>query len=482
MMIFKTAGLRPVLLIVLAGLMLAGLPACQPRPAVQSGPAVSEEPLDPVEVDPVEHPAWSRNLGIYEVNIRQYSPGGTFAEFAEHLPRLKEMGVGILWFMPIHPIGEKNRKGTMGSYYSVKDYFDVNPEYGTLEEFKALVDRIHGMDMYVILDWVANHSAWDNPLTRTHPDWYIRDVTGRFVPPVADWSDVIDFNYSRPGLQRYMIKAMKFWVEEVDVDGFRCDVAGMVPLEFWERARHELDKIKPVFMLAEWESPVAHEKAFDMTYSWDFYHLLNRIARDQAPASAVMTYVETQKRKYPPDAYRMYFITNHDENSWNGTVYERLGDAATAMTALVMTMDGMPLIYTGQEIGLNKRLAFFEKDPITWRDHDLTDFYGKLLDLKRRNRAMWNGRAGAEIEYIRNSNEQAVLAFIRQKGNDRVLALFNLDHAPQSVVLEGAAHAGAYVNVLTGETSVFREGEILDLSPWYFGIFETPGSELKLSR
>ena len=262
---------------------------------------------------------WSANQSIYEVNIRQYSVEGTFKAFEKHLPRLKKMGVGILWFMPIHPIGAKNRKGSLGSYYSVKDYMAVNPEFGTMEDFKHLVREIHGLEMIVIIDWVANHTAWDNSLTINHPDWFTRDQEGNFVSPVPDWTDVIDLNYDHPELRAYMIEALKFWVEEVDIDGFRCDVAEMVPLDFWRKARLELDKIKSVFMLAEGESPDLYNNGFDMTYDWNLFHLMNDVAKGKKTAVDLQSYLDKEHGTFGKADYRMTFTSNHDENTWNGT-------------------------------------------------------------------------------------------------------------------------------------------------------------------
>ncbi len=460
-------------------LALALVLSCQPRQQVQVEQAA---PLDFPQFDPqpVVHPLWSHNASIYEVNVRQYSPGGTFAEFEKHLPRLKEMGVDILWFMPVHPIGEEQRKGTLGSYYSVKDYYGVNPEFGTLDEFRALVERIHDMGMYVLIDWVANHSAWDNDLTRTNPDWYIRDVHGRFVPPVADWSDVIDLNFNAPGLWYYMADAMRFWVEDVGIDGFRCDVAGMVPLEFWNYLRVELNEVKPVFMLAEWESPEAHDFAFDMTYAWGLHHLMTKIAKGMAPASGIGAYLAEDARRYPGSAYRMNFTSNHDENSWNGTVYERMGDGAVTMAVLAATLPGMPLVYSGQEAGLSHRLEFFEKDEIRWREHVLADFYARLLDLKKENRALWNGDMGGSVTWLHTTNDAGVFAFLREKEGDRVFVILNLSRQEQIVTLEGDAHHGGYRNVLDGEAVTLDELTSFALEPWDFRVLaaSTPGRGL----
>ena len=360
----------------------------------------------------VKHLEWTKNTIIYEVNLRQYSESGSFKEFAEQLPRLKKLGIDILWIMPIYPIGEKNRKGTMGSYYSVRDYYSVNPEHGTLNDFIELVKKIHKMGMYVILDWVPNHTSWDNKLTIDHPEWYKKDSLGNFVPPVPDWSDVIHLDYNSEGLRKYMIEALKYWIQKTDIDGYRCDVAHMIPTDFWNEARVELDKVKPVFMLAEAEIPEHHDEAFDMSYAWEFYHIMNEIVRGKKTALDVDAYFEKTDSTYPKDAYRMYFTSNHDENSWNGTVKERLGEGAKAFTVLTFTVPGMPLIYSGQEADLNKRLEFFEKDVIEWKDHDLSDFYSVLINLKKKNKALWNGEHGGNMTRVHTSNDQAIFSFI----------------------------------------------------------------------
>ena len=445
--------------------------------AQQAGGLASKAGFPSAELKPVQHPEWSRNLSIYEVNVRQFSPGGTFEEFEKHLQRLKDMGVGIIWFMPIHPIGADNRKGSLGSYYSVKDYRDVNPEFGTLEGFKTLVGKIHDMGMYVIIDWVANHSAWDNPIAEAHPEWYTQDIHGNIVAPNNDWTDVADLNYNSPELWHYMIDAMKFWVEEIGIDGFRCDVAGMVPLEFWNVARAELDKIKPVFMLAEWETPEHHEYAFDMTYGWDLYRLMNKLAQRLVPTSAIGTYLERQAATYPEDAYRMYFTSNHDVNSWEGTTSERLGDGATVFAVLAATLDGMPLVYGGQEAGLDRRLEFFEKDEIAWRDHRLAEVYATLLNLKMDNKALWNGSSGGGVTWVHTSNDGAVFAFVRKMDGDKVLVITNLSDVAQEVRLSGTAHLGGYTDVFATDDRddiYFTGDETVGLGPWDYKVYADP--------
>lgn len=421
----------------------------------------------------VQHPSWAKDAVIYEVNIRQYTSEGTFTAFEKHLPALKEMGVGILWFMPIHPIGEVNRKGTLGSYYSVKDYYGVNPEFGDIDAFKKLVGTVHEMGMYVLIDWVGNHCAWDNPLVEEHPEWFTRDINGNLVSPVEDWSDVVDFDYSSRGLSEYMINSMKFWVKDVGVDGFRCDVAGMVPLEFWIKARKELQKIKPIFMLAEWESPDAHRGAFDATYGWQLYDLMKKIARQDLPASSIGAYLMAQKTTYPEDAYRLYFTSNHDENSWHGTDWEIFGSGAEAFAVLVLTLDGIPLIYSGQEAGLDKRLAFFEKDQIVWRKHRMAEIYRILANLKKRNRALWNDGDGGKVEWVHTTDDARVFAFVRRKEENQVLVVLNLSSSTLSIKLLGESFAGRYRQVLPQDQGVdvhLVGGDQIDLGAWEYKV------------
>ncbi len=423
------------------------------------------------QVNSVKHPEWSRNLSIYEVNTRQYTPEGTFQAFDSHIKQLKDLGVGIVWFMPINPIGEKNRKGSLGSYYSVKDYKAVNPEFGTLADFKETVRQIHEMGMYVIIDWVANHTAWDNVWVTEHPDFFTKDSLGNFMPPVADWHDVIDLNYDNKELWKSMIEAMKYWVQECDIDGFRCDVAGMVPLEFWKAAHTELNKVKDVFMLAEAEGPEFHE-AFDMTYSWELLHLMNDIAQGKKGAQFLRDYFEKEKNKYPADAYRMRFTTNHDENSWNGTVFERMGEAAETFDALTCVITGMPLVYSGQEAGLNKRLSFFDKDTIEWKDSKYRILYADLLHAKEKNRALWNGVEGGAMIPVEASSGD-VFAFVRQKGDDRVYAVFNLSAKPVKTELESDLIKGEYSNLLSGKETKIKSKEWIELKPWTYRILIT---------
>jgi glycosidase len=322
----------------------------------------------------VETVEWAEDAIIYEVNIRQFTPEGTFTAFKPHIARLKDLGVDILWIMPIHPIGEKNRKGTLGSYYSVKNYKGVNPDFGTLDDFKTLVEEAHLNGMYVIIDWVANHTAWDHDWINENPDWYAKDSLGNMYYP-ADWTDVCQLNYDNEELHEGMIDALEYWVEEADIDGYRCDVAGMVPTKFWNKARIALDEIKPVFMLAEDEHTYdLMNSAFDMNYAWHMHHIMNQIAKGEESVKELVHYYERYDTIFPKSVYRMNFITNHDENSWNGTVFERLGDGVKTFAVMSYTIPGMPLIYTGQEAGNSKRLEFFEKDEVDWSNEEYVPF------------------------------------------------------------------------------------------------------------
>jgi glycosidase len=433
-------------------------------------------PADTVE-STVHHPQWSRNANLYEVNVRQYTPEGTFAAFAEHLPRLREMGVDILWFMPVTPVGELNRKGTLGSYYSVKDYTDINPEFGTLEDFRDLVNQIHNLGMYVIIDWVANHTAWDHEWTQTNPEFYFRDANGNFGPPHnTDWSDVIQLDYENRELWDAMIAEMAFWVREMNVDGFRCDVAYLVPVDFWNLARQQLEAIKPVFMLAEAEHPELHEHAFNAGYGWSFHHMKNSIARGDQSVSALDTYFFEQNRgDFPEGIYKINFITNHDENSWAGTEFERMGDAVEAFSVLITTAEGMPLIYSGQEAGFNRRLEFFEKDQIDWSNMRYEDFYRILLNLKRENRALWNGAAGGRMERVNTSNNNNVFAFIREKDGNRVLVVLNLSPEAQNVSFGNTERIQGTYNILfnlsDSDQITFGNDTNLQLAPWGYEVY-----------
>ncbi|OWP63205.1 alpha-amlyase [Hymenobacter amundsenii] len=421
----------------------------------------------------VQHPAWALNATIYEVNIRQYTPEGTFRAFETHLPRLAAMGISIIWLMPVHPIGEQHRKGTLGSQYAVRDYFGVNPEFGTLADLCHLVAAAHALGLRVLLDWVANHTSWDNPLVTQHPDWYQHDAQGALVPPVADWHDVVAFDYGNPELRRYMTDALCYWVREADIDGYRCDVAALVPTDFWDEARPALEALKPVFMLAEWDelypsggltweefNSDTHllEQAFDMTFGLRLHYLLDTIAEGKASLSTLDEYRAAERAKYPPSVYLMNFTSNHDVNSWDGTEYERLGPLALPFAVLTVLLPGMPLVYSGQEAALKKRLDFFDKDPIAWQDFPLQDFYTRLLQLKRRHPALLNGDPESCFERLPGSD--SLYAFRRHKNGAAVLCVINIAAETQDLPLPEAA-AGTWHDVFSHDQLMFQAADTL---------------------
>jgi glycosidase len=433
----------------LLGVVAALAAACTP---VQS----PETPAQRTSAGALVHPAWSRRAVIYEVNVRQFTPEGTLRAVQPHLPRLKALGVDVVWLMPVQPIGRKNRKGTMGSYYSISDYTAINPEFGTMADFDALVAAAHREGLKVLLDWVPNHTAFDHPWITQHTDWYVTRADGTVINARdneghdTDWTDVAELNYDNPALRRAMIDAMRWWLEHGKVDGFRCDVAGGVPLDFWLLARKELLTVRPdLFMLAEAEDPRIHA-AFDMTYGWEFHHLLNAVAQGKMPAPAVDQYLAHQDSAYGRDAYHLYFTSNHDENSWNGSEFERMGANAQAAFVLAATLRGsMPLLYTGQEVSLRKRLRFFEKDTVDWSGPSLAPFYHALFDLKHTHAALANGAAGGDQTTLHMDAGERVYAFVRSRGSDVVLVALNFGDAPVSAAYRDLRQAGRFTDWFT---------------------------------
>jgi glycosidase len=381
----------------------------------------------------LDAPDWSVNANIYEVNIRQYTPEGTFNAFAEHLPRLDSLGVDILWIMPVQPISQKNRKGTLGSYYAVQDFNEINPEFGTNVDFKNLVDQAHSYGMKVLIDWVPNHTGFDHIWTTEHPEWFTQNEQGEIIHPQGtDWTDVADLNYDNTEMRAAMTDAMLFWIDEYDIDGFRCDHAHGVPNDFWADNNEKLFATKHLFMLAEADMPSLHDVGFHMTYDWEFHHLMNAYYKSEATIEDLTGNLVEDGKAYPEDAYRMVFISNHDENSWKGTIEERLGASADAMAVLTFTINGMPLIYSGQEAGLSKRLEFFEKDEIDWSDFEKSALYQTLLTLKHENRSLWNGKHGGKFDIIQTDNDGKILCYSREKDDFQVIVALNLSGEPQS--------------------------------------------------
>lgn len=423
-----------------------------------------------------ETPDWLKNSTIYQINTRQFTSEGTLIAAQQQLPRLKKLGIDVIWLMPIHPIGEKNRKGTLGSPYAVKDYFSVNPEIGTKEDLKNFISSAHQMGMYVILDWVANHTAWDNMLTKNNPEYFVTDHKGDYIPTLwFDWNDIIDLNFSNAALQDYMVEAMKYWVEEYDIDGYRCDAAGLVPNSFWQRVNKELKQIKPVFMLAEWEGPQFYEHGFDATYAWSWWDTMHKIAKGEATANAFNSYYAWNDGYYPNDAMRLLYVSNHDVNAWESTQFEAFGDALTAAITLSVVSEGIPMIYNGQEAGNTKRLAFFERDPIQWQTHPISELYQQLFALKKSNSALWNGKWGARMIPIKNSNNEAILSFVRENNDDKVVAVFNLSAQSQTVsLLDSKLVEGTYKIFGSNEIQELSTETVLRLQPWESNVFIRP--------
>ncbi|MDE7005846.1 MAG: alpha-glucosidase C-terminal domain-containing protein [Alistipes sp.] len=402
------------------------------------------------------------------MNVRQVTPEGTFAAAAQQLPRLRDLGVDIVWLMPIHPIGEKGRKGSLGSYYAIRDYMDVNPEMGTMADFEQFLDRAHELGLRVILDYVANHTSPDAAWVTERPaEWYVRDSTG--APAVQyDWTDIAKLNYETPGVRDAMLDVLKFWVGK-GVDGFRCDVAMEVPHDYWEYAFAQIRAIRPdLFLLAEAEGPQFHADGFDATYAWDLHHVLNDIAQGKKSAADLRVLLAKYGEEFPASAYRMMFTSNHDENSWNGTEFERMGDAAATMAALTYVLpQSLPLIYTGQEIGYDHRFAFFEKDPVpAWEPNEWSEFYKRLNALRHANPALAGGERGGEMTYMGGAVAD-VMAFTRTAGDNKVVCLFNLSGSPQAVI-PTVEVGGDFIDAMTGEPHPIVPGEEFSLGPWEY--------------
>ncbi len=400
------------------------------------------------------HRDWVYNSVVYEMNMRQQTPEGTFAAAEERLPFLKELGVDIIWLMPIHPIGEKGRKGTLGSYYAIRDYRAINPEFGTMADFERFLAKAHELGFRVILDYVANHTSPDAAWVDEKPaNWYVRDSLG--VPVVQyDWWDIAKLNYETPEVHAEMKEVLKFWVEK-GVDGFRCDVAGEIPDAYWQAAWAELHAINPdLYFLAEGEGPNFHADGFDACYAWPLKDVMNDIAQGKREPVALKEWVTDFTTRYPREAIQLMFTSNHDENSWAGTEFERLGDAAKLFATLTYVLpQGQPLIYTGQEIGYDHRFEFFEKDPVEkWEANEYTDFYRTLNALRHNNPALWAGEKGGELVYVGGVPEE-VFAFTREVEGNKVLCLFNLSAEEQQLNLPTEV-AGAYTDMYGAPATV----------------------------
>ncbi len=410
---------------------------------------------------------WAKGSNVYEVNIRQYTLEGTFEAFGKHLPRLQEMGVEIIWLMPVTPISKKERQGSLGSYYACSSYDTINPEFGTLDDFMRLVTAIHGLGMKVIIDWVANHTGWDHHWTMQNPEWYILDGAGRFTEKNG-WKDVIDLDFSNREMRNAMITAMQYWVDSCAIDGFRCDMAHLVPLDFWQEARIATENSRKLFWLAECED-VSYHAVFDVSYAWAWMHATEKVARGEQSLNRVRDVLHTYTQ-YPPGAGKLFFTSNHDENSWNGTEYEKYGKTAKAWAVFTATWQGIPLIYGGQESPNTKRLEFFHKDLIEWnKPLQLVDFYTALLSLRKRNAAIWEG----ETFILPSLNDGQLMAFFRKQEEKLVLVILNVSNSDRLTInVNHPWLTGYFRNIFSGMEFRFHTSENFELQSGEYIVYE----------
>ncbi len=430
----------------------------------------------------IVHPNWAQNAVVYEVNVRQFSESGKLSGVSDRLQFLKDLGVDVLWFMPLHPIGEENRKGTLGSYYSVKDYKAFNPEFGTELEFQLFVKKAHELGFKVIIDWVANHTAWDHAWIKQHPDWYERDAAGKIQTPF-DWTDVAKLNYASKPMRAAMTDAMKHWVSKYDIDGFRCDVAFLVPVDFWNENRKALEKIKPMYMLAEMEAnndinktPAAYyASAFNASYAWTFMGASADLVAGKKSMNEFKSIMQKNYAELPASMHKMFFLTNHDENTWNATIQERYGENWKAIAALVYTLpQSLPLMYTGEEAGLERRLKFFEKDPVKvteWSDTSRYAFYRNLIQLHHTHPALKNNQAGSKFEEYNliEENTGKVYAYKRSFGASEVIVIINLAEEFSQINIEGLKlDVNNYQSITSSQIAEFRLNEQIAMPPYSF--------------
>ena len=418
---------------------------------------------------------WVHTTNIYEVNLRQYTVPGTFNAFLSELPRLKAMGVQTLWFMPLTPIAQKNKTGSRGSYYACSDYTAINPEFGTLDDFKNLVTEAHSMGFKIIVDWVANHTGWDHRWTREHPEYYLVDSATKDFKIASGMEDIIELDFSNPALRKAMKDAMKFWVQECNVDGFRCDLAFWVDLEFWKEARAELDSIRPLFWLGEFdelETP-RYGEAFDASYTWTWMHRTKDYYEGKQGIDSLLAVLKRYD-DLGDSTMRAWFTTNHDENSWNGTEYEKYGDMAKALAVFSCTWNGIPLLYSGQELPNKKRIKFFDKDTIAWTGTNaLEDFYKALLTVKSNNPALRSGDPSVQTFRIKTSDPKNIFAYLRKKGSREILVVLNL--SSQKALrfdIPDERITGRFKNIFSGADNDFTTGKSFEMQAWEFLVYE----------
>lgn len=422
-----------------------------------------------------KHPEWSYSAVLYELNIRQFTEEGTLNAAIERLPFLRSIGIDAIWLMPIYPIGVEGRKGSLGSYYSIRDYKGVNPEFGTKDDFRAFVSAAHAMGIKILLDWVANHTARDARwITEQPTDWYERDENGVAKVP-WDWTDTAKLNYANHDVWLGEIDAMRYWVEEFGVDGFRCDMAMLVPIEFWQEASGELHKLKSdIFMLAEAEEDNLFDRAFNMSYQWNVHHIMVDIAKGARRVWDLRNAIHSERARYPREAMRMSFTSNHDENSWSGSEQSRFGAALEVMTALTFLMPStMPLLYTGQEVGYDHSFEFFERDAIparVYHENRTTELYRRLIALKHRERALDAGERGGDMIEIENNAKDCMITMVREVEGSRVVAILNLSPYTIHADFNTGIYAGTYRDAISGERVELSQHVERDLVPWQYQI------------
>lgn len=409
--------------------------------------------------------AWGNGASIYEVNVRQYTREGTLRAFIEHLPRLYRMGVDIIWLMPITPVSIKKRQGTYGSYYAASSYIDIDPAYGSATDLKELIKIVHGYDMKLIIDWVANHTGYDHQWAVAYPEWYRKDDKGNFID-LYGWVDVIDLNYEVPAMRSEMIRSMIYWIKEFDIDGFRCDMARTVPVDFWIEARGECDAVKPLFWLAECEIQSYHE-AFDVTYGWEVMRAIDKYMTGEKTLSDIIAILNSYSM-YPIGSRKLLFTSNHDENTYWGTEYEKYGSRAKAMAVFTCTWPGIPLIYSGQEKPNMKRLEFFEKDFIDWQgETELHDFYKILLGLRKKNKAL---QESASV-IIMPSHHPDVLIYLCRRQQDKVFVLLNFSDAEAIFHFDHPAIKDVYKELFSGNNQTITRKESFCFGPGEYRVY-----------
>lgn len=424
----------------------------------------------PPSETPSERAEWVDHAVVYEVFVRDFTPEGTFRAIIPRLPELKSLGVTTLWLMPIHPIGEEKRKGELGSPYSIRDFYAVNPDFGTEEDFRGLVEAVHDQGMYLLLDLVANHTAWDNPWVTQHPDWYTRDSTGQIVSPDPDWTDVADLNFDRPEVREEMKRVMRYWVEEFDIDGYRCDVAWGVPGDFWMEAIRELRSIKPVLMLAEADDPRMHDYGFDLTYGWPFYHKMKEVW-EGAPSDSLSKLVASVEAALPEGGQRLRFTTNHDETAWDAPPIELFNgvEGAKAAAVLSVTLPGVPLLYNGQEAGNEVALGLFEKMAIDWEAHpELRTFYTDLLGLYHGSEAIRDG----SLTLLPEVAGRDALAYELVEGEERIFVAVNVRDRAISLTRPTSLDEATLQDAFTGQEVA---DEQVALAPYGYRILRVAG-------